>query len=88
MTRLLLAAGILLGSLPALASGTPASRTLALPVVRQSPQRCGPAALEAVFRFYGAGPTAVAKVGRAPTRETVTYVANVNQLWRTLNGCS
>ena len=37
---------------------------------------------------YNAGPTAVAKVGRAPTRQTITYVANVNQLWRTLNGCS
>jgi len=37
---------------------------------------------------YNAGPTAVAKAGRAPTSETVSYVANVTQLWRTLNGCS
>ena len=37
---------------------------------------------------YNAGPTAVAKAGGAPTSETVSYVANVNQLWRALNGCS
>jgi soluble lytic murein transglycosylase-like protein len=37
---------------------------------------------------YNAGPTAVARVGRAPTTETLSYVANVTQLWRELNGCS
>jgi soluble lytic murein transglycosylase-like protein len=37
---------------------------------------------------YNAGPTAVARVGRAPTSETVSYVANVTLIWRTLNGCS
>jgi soluble lytic murein transglycosylase-like protein len=37
---------------------------------------------------YNAGPTAVAKIGRAPTQETVSYVANVTQTWRALNGCS
>jgi soluble lytic murein transglycosylase-like protein len=37
---------------------------------------------------YNAGPTAVARTGGAPTSETVSYVANVTQLWRTLNGCS
>ena len=37
---------------------------------------------------YNAGPTAVARAGRAPSTETVTYVANVTQIWRTLNGCS
>ena len=37
---------------------------------------------------YNAGPTAVAKIGRAPTGVTVSYVANVTQLWRTLNGCT
>jgi soluble lytic murein transglycosylase-like protein len=36
---------------------------------------------------YNAGPTAVAQAGGAPTLQTVTYVANVTQLWRSLNGC-
>ncbi len=36
---------------------------------------------------YNAGPTAVAKAGGAPTSVTITYVASVTQLWRTLNGC-
>jgi soluble lytic murein transglycosylase-like protein len=37
---------------------------------------------------YNAGPTAVARVGGAPTGETISYVANVERLWRALNGCS
>jgi soluble lytic murein transglycosylase-like protein len=37
---------------------------------------------------YNAGPTAVAQAGGAPTAETVTYVANVTRIWRSLNGCS
>jgi soluble lytic murein transglycosylase-like protein len=37
---------------------------------------------------YNAGPTAVARAGGAPTLETVTYVANVNLLWRKLQGCA
>jgi soluble lytic murein transglycosylase-like protein len=37
---------------------------------------------------YNAGPTAVEESGGAPSSETVTYIANVNRLWRTLHGCS
>jgi len=37
---------------------------------------------------YNAGPTAVAKAGGAPTLETVTYVANVDRIWRLLQGCA
>jgi soluble lytic murein transglycosylase-like protein len=37
---------------------------------------------------YNAGPTAVDDAGgRAPTSETVTYVANVQARWRALAGC-
>jgi soluble lytic murein transglycosylase-like protein len=36
---------------------------------------------------YNAGPTAVARLGGAPTRATVAYVANVTRIWRELNGC-
>lgn len=37
---------------------------------------------------YNAGPTAVEEAGGAPGSETLTYVANVNRLWRNLHGCS
>jgi peptidoglycan DL-endopeptidase CwlO len=37
---------------------------------------------------YNAGPTAVEDAGGAPGAETLTYVANVNRLWRSLHGCS
>ena len=36
---------------------------------------------------YNAGPTAVEKYGGAPTDTTVTYVANVTDIWRQLRGC-
>ena len=37
---------------------------------------------------YNAGPTAVDRVGGAPYSETQTYVANVQQRWAALAGCS
>ena len=37
---------------------------------------------------YNAGPTAVSSLGRAPSDETLTYVANVEQRWAALAGCS
>jgi soluble lytic murein transglycosylase-like protein len=37
---------------------------------------------------YNAGPGAVEEAGGAPGPETITYVANVNRLWRSLQGCS
>ena len=37
---------------------------------------------------YNAGPTAVEEAGGAPGSETLTYVANVNRLWRKLHGRS
>ena len=36
---------------------------------------------------YNAGPGAVERAGGAPSGETVTYVANVTQAWRSLRGC-
>lgn len=36
---------------------------------------------------YNAGPTAVAEAGGAPVGETVTYVADVTSVWRSLAGC-
>lgn len=37
---------------------------------------------------YNAGPTAVQDAGGFPSRGVETYVANVNQVWRSLAGCS
>jgi peptidoglycan DL-endopeptidase CwlO len=37
---------------------------------------------------YNAGPTVVERLGRAPSQETQTYIANVEQRWAALAGCS
>jgi soluble lytic murein transglycosylase-like protein len=37
---------------------------------------------------YNAGPSAVGALGHAPSPETQTYVANVEQRWSALAGCS
>jgi soluble lytic murein transglycosylase-like protein len=37
---------------------------------------------------YNAGPTLVERLGRAPSQETQTYVANVQQRWAALAGCT
>ena len=36
---------------------------------------------------YNAGPTAVEESGGAPSGETLTYVADVTSIWRSLAGC-
>jgi ABC-type bacteriocin/lantibiotic exporter with double-glycine peptidase domain len=47
--------------------GAPASGAvrLAVPVVRQAPERCGPAALAMVMRFHGADSAALAEADQA-----------------------
>ena len=37
---------------------------------------------------YNAGPTAAANAGGAPSGETLTYVADVTSIWRSLAGCT
>jgi peptidoglycan DL-endopeptidase CwlO len=37
---------------------------------------------------YNAGPTAVANAGGSPSDETLTYVADVTSIWRSLAGCT
>jgi len=37
---------------------------------------------------YNAGPTVVQQLGHAPSQETQTYIANVQQRWAALAGCS
>ena len=51
--------------MPGAAGAAPAGTQLEVPLVRQSPEKCGPAALEMVLRFYGAGPKAVGEAARA-----------------------
>jgi soluble lytic murein transglycosylase-like protein len=37
---------------------------------------------------YNAGPSAVERSGGAPSGQTITYVANVTDVWRSLRGCT
>ena len=46
-------------------TAAPAAVRLAVPVVRQAPERCGPAALAMVMRFHGADSAALAEADRA-----------------------
>ncbi len=53
----------LLAALPA--AGTPGALRLPVPIVRQRPERCGPAALAMVLGRYGADSIAVGEADRA-----------------------
>ena len=53
--------------------------------LRQLLDRFGSADL--ALAAYNAGPAAVVRSGGAPGSETLLYVANVTQAWRTLRGC-
>ena len=63
----MLSALLLLASSSATASGPEqAARTgLDVPIVEQTPERCGQAALEMVLRYYGANPAALHEADRA-----------------------
>jgi hypothetical protein len=66
VTSQLLAAWLIVASPFAIPSGTllAARAGLGVPIVVQTPERCGEAALEMVLRFYGAAPAALAEAGR------------------------
>lgn len=57
--------GMGLALLLASVAGAPGAVRLDVPVIRQAPERCGPAALGMVLRYYGAGADAVAEADRA-----------------------
>jgi ABC-type bacteriocin/lantibiotic exporter with double-glycine peptidase domain len=49
----------------AIAPGAPPAVSLEVPIVKQAPARCGPAALSMVMRFYGADSSTAALADRA-----------------------
>ena len=44
--------------------------------------------IDLALAAYNAGPTAVDQAGGAPSGAVQTYVANVNQIWHSVAGCS
>ena len=44
--------------------------------------------IDLALAAYNAGPTAVERAGGAPSHQTLTYVANVEEGWHSLNGCT
>lgn len=44
--------------------------------------------IDLALAAYNAGPTAVDEAGGAPSGAVQTYVANVNQIWHSVAGCS
>ncbi len=56
---------VLAAGLAAAGTGAPAPVRLPVPLIRQAPERCGPAALAMVLRFYGADSAALAEADRA-----------------------
>ena len=71
--RAVAAAAWLAAAPPTTASAPPTAAhervvRLDVPTIRQAPERCGPAALSMVLRFYGAGPAALAEADRAYDR--------------------
>ncbi len=59
------AGGVMAAATPTPGDPGTAALRLAVPVIAQAPERCGPAALAMVLRFYGAGDAAVAEADRA-----------------------
>ena len=59
------AVAVLAAGLAASGTGAPATVRLPVPVIRQAPERCGPAALAMVLRFYGADSAALVEAERA-----------------------
>jgi len=58
-------AAVLAAALATAGVAGPGAARLAVPVVRQAPERCGPAALVMVMRFYGADSATAAEADRA-----------------------
>jgi len=74
------------GAMLALDINTPASNVLAgARYLRQMLDEFG--SNDLALAAYNAGPTAVARAGGAPTGDVLSYVANVDQVWRSHAGC-
>jgi ABC-type bacteriocin/lantibiotic exporter with double-glycine peptidase domain len=59
------AVAILTAALAAVGTGAPGAIRIPVPVIRQAPERCGPAALAMVLRYYGMAPSALGEAERA-----------------------
>ena len=55
----------LTAGLVAVGTGAPGALRIPVPVIRQAPERCGPAALAMVLRYYGGAPSALEEAERA-----------------------
>jgi len=74
------------GAMLALDIDTPTSNVLAgARYLRQLLDEFG--SNDLALAAYNAGPTAVARAGGAPTGDVLSYVANVDQVWRSHAGC-
>jgi soluble lytic murein transglycosylase-like protein len=74
------------GAMLALDIDTPTSNVLAgARYLRQLLNEFG--SNDLALAAYNAGPTAVARAGGAPTGDVLSYVANVDQVWRSHAGC-
>lgn len=58
-------AALLAVALATAGTAAPGAIHVAVPIVRQAPERCGPAALAMVLRFHGAPPAALGEAERA-----------------------
>jgi soluble lytic murein transglycosylase-like protein len=74
------------GAMLALDIDTPSSNVLAgARYLRQLLNEFG--SNDLALAAYNAGPTAVARAGGAPSGDVLSYVANVDQVWRSHAGC-
>jgi soluble lytic murein transglycosylase-like protein len=74
------------GAMLALDIDTPTSNVLAgARYLRQMLDEFG--SNDLALAAYNAGPTAVARAGGAPSGDVLSYVANVDQVWRSHAGC-
>ena len=65
MRHLQIALALIASSLVVAEGSLTAPRALDVPVVKQTREKCGPAALQMVLQYYGAGPDAVREAERA-----------------------
>src|SRR5207245_1365251 len=80
--------GTLAGTVADAKGRTPIARIPAIPRLPEIANACPvPAQYRLALAAYNGGPTAVERVGGAPSTDVATYVVNVTDTWRALRGC-